>query len=156
MSEQDKHLQCYNPSCGKMYEESENHDKACVHHTGKPVFHDAYKSWSCCKKRTTDFTEFLNFPGCTIGFHSNVKPPVDEKPKKKNEESGDIVEDLSPTQQVVTNKPLNRQNVLERPSESEPCIELTRKILSSLSSELEKMSKSEASLQNAIGKFMVD
>jgi len=32
---------------------------SCQHHPGVPVFHDALKGWSCCKKRTTDFTEFL-------------------------------------------------------------------------------------------------
>ena len=31
-----------------------------MYHSGAPVFHDAYKSWSCCEKKTTDFTEFLN------------------------------------------------------------------------------------------------
>ena len=54
---------------------------SCVHHPGAPFFHDAYKGWyaehkfhccthllknfnrfqrSCCKKKCTDFTEFLN------------------------------------------------------------------------------------------------
>lgn len=32
----------------------------CLHHPGAPFFHDAYKGWSCCKKKCTDFTEFLN------------------------------------------------------------------------------------------------
>lgn len=33
---------------------------SCVYHPGDPFFHDAYKGWSCCKKKCTDFTEFLN------------------------------------------------------------------------------------------------
>lgn len=33
---------------------------SCVFHPGDPFFHDAYKGWSCCKKKCTDFTEFLN------------------------------------------------------------------------------------------------
>lgn len=33
---------------------------SCVYHPGEPFFHDAYKGWSCCKKKCTDFTEFLN------------------------------------------------------------------------------------------------
>ena len=37
---------------------------------GGPVFHDALKGWSCCKKRVTDFGEFLAMPGCTAGPHS--------------------------------------------------------------------------------------
>lgn len=36
--------------------------ESCRHHSGEPVFHDAYKGWSCCKKKCTDFTEFLNIP----------------------------------------------------------------------------------------------
>ena len=37
-----------------------NVSESCRHHPGYPVFHDAYKGWSCCKKKCTDFTEFLN------------------------------------------------------------------------------------------------
>ena len=51
----------------------------CRHHPGVPVFHDALKGWSCCSRRSTDFTEFLNIPGCTNGRHSNEKPPEPEK-----------------------------------------------------------------------------
>ena len=36
--------------------------ESCQHHPGVPVFHDALKGWSCCKKRTTDFTDFLKIP----------------------------------------------------------------------------------------------
>ena len=43
------------------------------------MFHDALKGWSCCSRRSTDFTEFLNIPGCTNGRHSNEKPPEPEK-----------------------------------------------------------------------------
>lgn len=52
---------------------------SCQYHPGVPVFHDALKGWSCCSRRSTDFTEFLNIPGCTHGPHSNVKPPEPEK-----------------------------------------------------------------------------
>lgn len=44
----------------------------CRHHPGHPVFHDAYKGWSCCNKKSVDFTEFLNIKGCTLSKHSNV------------------------------------------------------------------------------------
>jgi hypothetical protein len=46
----------------------------CQFHPGAPFFHDAYKGWTCCGKKATDFTEFLNFPGCSRGRHSRVKP----------------------------------------------------------------------------------
>jgi hypothetical protein len=32
------------------------------------------KGWSCCKKRVSDFDEFLNIPGCTSGRHTDEKP----------------------------------------------------------------------------------
>ena len=38
--------------------------ESCQYHPGVPVFHDALKGWSCCKKRTTDFTDFLKIPVC--------------------------------------------------------------------------------------------
>lgn len=44
------------------------------------MFHDAYKGWSCCNKKCTDFTEFLNIKGCTKSKHSNEKPLEPEKP----------------------------------------------------------------------------
>lgn len=53
---------------------------ACRHHPGIPFFHDAYKGWSCCNKKSVDFTEFLNIKGCQVSKHSNVKPPEPEKP----------------------------------------------------------------------------
>jgi len=55
---------------------------SCQHHPGGPIFHDALKGWSCCKKRSTDFTEFLNIPGCSFGRHSNIKPLETEKQAK--------------------------------------------------------------------------
>lgn len=61
---------------------------SCRHHPGVPYFHDAYKGWTCCNKKSVDFTEFLNIKGCEVSRHSNVKPaepvkttaaPADEK-----------------------------------------------------------------------------
>jgi CHORD len=52
---------------------------SCQYHPGVPVFHDALKGWSCCSRRSTDFTEFLNIPGCTFGIHNGVKPTEPEK-----------------------------------------------------------------------------
>lgn len=74
---------CYNRGCGQSFDPQSNPKDGCVHHPGVPVFHDAYKGWSCCSKKTTDFTEFLNIKGCTTASHSNVKPPEPEKPKEE-------------------------------------------------------------------------
>ncbi|XP_018011056.1 cysteine and histidine-rich domain-containing protein 1 [Hyalella azteca] len=65
---------CYNKGCGQKFNLDENSKDACIHHPGEPIFHDADKSWSCCKKRSKDFTEFLSMPGCTAGPHNPVKP----------------------------------------------------------------------------------
>lgn len=48
-----------------------------------PFFHDAYKGWSCCNRKSVDFTEFLNIKGCQLSKHSNVKPVEPEKPAPK-------------------------------------------------------------------------
>lgn len=60
----------------------------CVYHPGAPVFHDAYKIWPCCNKKSIDFSEFLNIKGCTKAVHSNVKPeePVKVVDKSKADE----------------------------------------------------------------------
>ncbi|KAG5672501.1 hypothetical protein PVAND_002625 [Polypedilum vanderplanki] len=74
-------VSCYNKGCGQKFDPNDNGDDKCQFHPGAPIFHDAYKGWSCCNKKSTDFTEFLNFKGCKIGRHSNEKPPEVEKPK---------------------------------------------------------------------------
>lgn len=68
----------------------------CIYHPGVPIFHDAYKGWSCCNKKSTDFTEFLNFPGCTTGKHSNEKPVEPEKVKKSDVELEEMIEGAKP------------------------------------------------------------
>ncbi|KAI9207120.1 HSP20-like chaperone [Polychytrium aggregatum] len=63
---------CTRKGCGKSFSESDNHDTACEHHPGAPVFHEGLKGWSCCSKKVTDFDEFMKIPGCTVGRHSTV------------------------------------------------------------------------------------
>ncbi|KAH6804662.1 cysteine and histidine-rich domain-containing protein RAR1, partial [Perilla frutescens var. frutescens] len=41
-----------------------------------PRFHDGMKEWSCCKKRSHDFSLFLQIPGCKTGKHTIEKPVV--------------------------------------------------------------------------------
>jgi len=75
-------LKCENHGCqNREYTEEENHDTRCRHHPGVPVFHDAGKGWSCCKKRVYDFQEFLDMPGCTTGRCCNIKPKDRERPQ---------------------------------------------------------------------------
>lgn len=80
---------------------------SCLHHPGFPFFHDAYKSWTCCNKKSVDFTEFLNIKGCTLSKHSNEKPLQPEKPKKVSEEETEdkIITGIRPSMQMLA---LNR------------------------------------------------
>ncbi|ERE75287.1 cysteine and histidine-rich domain-containing protein 1 [Cricetulus griseus] len=65
---------------------------ACTYHPGVPVFHDALKGWSCCKRRTTDFSDFLSIVGCTKGRHNSEKPPEPVKPEVKTTEKKELSE----------------------------------------------------------------
>lgn len=85
----------------------------CQFHPGNPIFHDAYKGWSCCNKKSTDFTEFLNFKGCTTGKHSNEKPAEPEKPKLSEQE---IEEQIR--KQEAKKTPVE---TVERPAFDSPC-----------------------------------
>ncbi|KAL4357837.1 hypothetical protein AHAS_Ahas09G0226600 [Arachis hypogaea] len=41
-----------------------------------PIFHDGMKEWSCCKKRSHDFSLFLEIPGCKTGKHTSEKQVI--------------------------------------------------------------------------------
>jgi hypothetical protein len=100
----DNLVHCYNFGCGQKYNPDDNHDgmtflcfkitaylDACLHHSGKPKFHDAYKIWTCCDKKSTDFSTFLSYPGCTKGKHNSEKktdavrlvPQTEIRPEKE-------------------------------------------------------------------------
>ncbi len=71
-------LKCRNYGCNQSYNEDDNHDSACKHHTGPPIFHDTMKCWSCCrdKKKANDFESFQLIAGCVEGRHSSVPPVI--------------------------------------------------------------------------------
>lgn len=139
---------CYNASCGKRFKMSENRDDSCVYHPGVPVFHDAYKSWSCCNKKTIDFTEFLNIKGCKTGYHSNVKPnPVKiNKEEKSNENLKQMLENIS--------KPIESESE-ERPSFDLPTLELFSKISPSLKLKLDQFGKDFNLNKSILGKILL-
>lgn len=60
---------CKNKSCKAIYKGPESDNEICLHHPGVPIFHEGMKFWSCCQKRTTDFTAFLEQVGCAEGQH---------------------------------------------------------------------------------------
>ncbi|XP_022082146.1 cysteine and histidine-rich domain-containing protein 1-like isoform X2 [Acanthaster planci] len=135
MANAEVEMQCYNKGCSKKFFPSEN-GSACIHHPGEPVFHDAYKGWSCCNKRTTDFTEFLNIPGCAKGLHNNQKPPEKPKPAPMSKEEKDKVI------VVEVAKPIKPIEPTVRPSENEPVIRLPVTVSASLKTALENLTVS--------------
>lgn len=128
-------LQCYNRGCGQTYDPNENNEDSCRHHPGEPYFHDAYKGWTCCNKKSVDFTEFLNIKGCTLAKHSNEKPPETEKPQKPVEEYEEPVQEVrAPIRQA-----------LERPSFESPFTEVSPSVVPALKEAIDSLVPKKAS-----------
>ncbi|VVC46304.1 Hypothetical protein CINCED_3A001389 [Cinara cedri] len=118
-------LLCYNRGCAVKFDPDNNPEGSCLFHPGEPFFHDAYKGWSCCKKKCTDFTEFLNIKGCTNGCHSNTKPKEPEKYVPDKNTIDEIIEYQAP-------KPI----LLPRPPAHLPLKNIIPKISSTLVQQL--------------------
>ncbi|XP_049323052.1 cysteine and histidine-rich domain-containing protein 1a [Astyanax mexicanus] len=134
---------CYNRGCGQRFDPDRNPEDACTFHPGVPVFHDALKGWSCCKRRTTDFSDFLNISGCTKGCHNKEKPPEPVKPEVKSSGEKKELEDLKPRFDeyiIQAPKPLE---FIQRPSAEEPLVDLQQKVSPSLQQALEKLKLAE-------------
>lgn len=65
---------CQRIGCNATFSEDENPEGSCQYHDSGPIFHDGMKEWSCCKKRSHDFSLFLEIPGCKTGKHTTEKP----------------------------------------------------------------------------------
>ena len=137
MSQEASLLHCYHRGCGKKFDPTDNKEGDCIHHPGHPVFHDAYKGWSCCNKKCTDFTEFLNIKGCTKSCHSNVKPPESEKPAVDKSKTNEIIE--------VNAKRLNNGPTLKRPPFDTPQITLTPSVSPTLLQQIKGLTTSARS-----------
>ncbi|XP_072361633.1 cysteine and histidine-rich domain-containing protein 1-like [Scyliorhinus torazame] len=134
---------CYNRGCGQCYQPDSNSQDACCYHPGVPIFHDALKGWSCCKKRTIDFSEFLAIPGCTKGQHSNVKPPEPLKPETGcNKDLTNNLKSQFDTEYIIKGPKSAESMKRERPSSEEPMVKLPLKVSKSLQESLEKLNKS--------------
>lgn len=96
---------------------------ACRHHPGVPFFHDAYKGWTCCQKKSVDFTEFLNIKGCQLSAHSNVRPvePVKVEPTAAEIEAA--VADAAPPVALPV-KPAASATALVRPDFNAPLVQI--------------------------------
>ncbi|NXA37001.1 CHRD1 protein, partial [Eudromia elegans] len=126
-------LLCYNTGCGQRFDPAHNAPDSCVFHPGVPIFHDALKGWSCCKKRTTDFSEFLAIKGCTKGYHSKEKPP---QPLSREETPAKA----PPAAELLTRAPASaEQRQRERPSSDEPRQLLPIRVSRSLEQALERL-----------------
>ncbi|NXS63140.1 CHRD1 protein, partial [Brachypteracias leptosomus] len=136
-------LLCYNKGCGQRFDPEHNSKDSCLYHPGVPIFHDVLKGWSCCRKRTTDFSEFLSIKGCTKGFHSKEKPPE----PFSQEETSDKLKAKTVEEFVIQGPKSAEKMQQERPSSDEPRQLLPIKVSRSLEQALEKMnlsSKDEA------------
>lgn len=68
---------CKNLGCQVTYKSLETNFTNCQHHPGVPIFHEGMKYYSCCNKKTSDFTAFLNQAGCSSGSHKWTKDDND-------------------------------------------------------------------------------
>lgn len=103
---------------------------SCRYHPGEPFFHDAYKGWTCCNKKSVDFTEFLNIKGCQLSKHSNVKPVEPEKPTPT------VIEEVE--EPVKIPEPL-KPSALERPSFNSTLTTLEPTIASALKQSIDNL-----------------
>ncbi|XP_068600663.1 cysteine and histidine-rich domain-containing protein 1 [Brachionichthys hirsutus] len=132
---------CYNKGCGERFDPENNPDDVCTYHPGVPVFHDALKGWSCCKRRTTDFSDFLDIAGCTKGPHNKEKPPEPVKPHVTT--TGEKKDTQDPKfNEYIISAPKPRE-AIQRPSADEPMVRLQHKVSGSLKQALEKLKLSE-------------
>ncbi|XP_066506883.1 cysteine and histidine-rich domain-containing protein 1 [Hoplias malabaricus] len=136
---------CYNKGCGQRFDPENNPDDACTYHPGVPVFHDALKGWSCCKRRTTDFSDFLSIAGCTKGPHNKEKPPEPVKPEVKTSGEKKDIDDFKPKfSESIIQAPKPAESI-HRPSADEPITRLKQMVSASLKQALEKLKLSENS-----------
>jgi cysteine/histidine-rich domain-containing protein len=63
---------CLNQGCSMEFIKR-NDNPVCVYHPGEAVFHEGLKFWSCCRKKSMDFDEFLKQKGCVKGDHLWIK-----------------------------------------------------------------------------------
>jgi len=127
---------CYNKGCGKTFTEDDKDKDVCVHHPGEPFFHDAYKGWSCCNKKSIDFTEFLNYKGCKTGLHNPIKPVQSIKPPVVDGGEEIVQVEHKPPEPVQPEE-------MERPPDDTPMVCLPAKVTPSLTEALKQLSSNK-------------
>ncbi|KAL4631691.1 cysteine and histidine-rich domain-containing protein 1-like [Arapaima gigas] len=127
-------LLCYNKGCGNRFDEDRNSDGEAVLLTLLLCL----QGWSCCKKRTTDFSEFLSIKGCTRGRHNNQKPAEPLRPEVSSSDKENL--HTRSGQEVIYQGPKSAEALQrERPSPDEPKSKLPVKVSPSLAQLIEKM-----------------
>ncbi|EPY77347.1 non-POU domain containing, octamer-binding isoform 7-like protein [Camelus ferus] len=71
--------------------------------------------WSCCRKRTVDFSEFLNIKGCTVGPHCPEK--LSEAPQPEGPATSSSLQEQNPPNMIPKSAETLR---LERPKSELP------------------------------------
>ncbi|KAM3868573.1 cysteine and histidine-rich domain-containing protein 1 [Diretmus argenteus] len=138
---------CYNKGCAQRFDPEKNLDDACTYHPGVPVFHDALKGWSCCKRRTTDFSDFLSIAGCTKGPHNKEKPPEPVKPDVTVSADKKDADDQKPKfNEYIISAPKPLESIC-RPSADEPLVRMQHKVSASLRQALEKLKLSDNTVE---------
>ncbi|KAL6118249.1 itgb1bp2 [Pungitius sinensis] len=129
-------LLCYNKGCGLKFDPN-NEEDSCIFHPGVPIFHDALKGWSCCRKRTTDFSEFLSIKGCSRGRHRDQRPEEPLCPQVSSDK-----DHVAPPngEEIIYQGPKSAEALQkERPSSDEPKTKLPHKVSASLAQALKKL-----------------
>ena len=70
---------CQRIGCDAVYDPRDpaatNPPGCCRYHPGAPLFHEGNKSWTCCGRKSHDFSLFMDIAGCATGRHTQRKPP---------------------------------------------------------------------------------
>ena len=109
---------CQRIGCDAVYDPRDpaatNPPGCCRYHPGAPLFHEGNKSWTCCGRKSHDFSLFMDIAGCATGRHTQRKPP---KPATANVGARDSA-GVKPTKLET----LNPRADLKPSSSSAPCV----------------------------------
>ncbi|CAI5438671.1 unnamed protein product [Caenorhabditis angaria] len=148
----DNLLQCYNKGCGKKFSENENGQEACSYHPGPPYFHDAYKIWNCCNKKSTDFGTWLSYPGCARGKHNPEKPVDIVKVAAVKEIRPEKEEDVIVWKGL--NKSAKKENIENSGNKERPLVDLKFETTPSAEAAIEKFLNESKDAANS-GEFSI-
>lgn len=120
---------CTNYGCLQEYIENENLDSSCVHHDGKPIFHELRKGWTCCNQIVYDWDEFQKIKGCRVGKHTDIKKDVDFFKSQNQDSKNDTTSTTSSQPKVVVKdiaeyekeqKRIQEEKEKNKPKDNEP------------------------------------